>query len=215
MTMKRTTRANMVRMIEANPDWNVLDLGCGANGWTSANVYADIEDLSSVYKNKRFVQTDAVDTPFNDKEFDFVVATQIAEHVSEPKKLCNELSRIGHRGCIETPTPFFDNFVVGNSNPAPHGHLWWVTFDDVKNEMVFKPRFQIVDELATPSDTTILMPFFQDSMVTCLYWENAIENRKDEAIFSYEAGNSSPITKIDLRDKKIPQTIKRWRPSRY
>lgn len=214
MTTKRTTREHMIRQIENNPEWNVLELGSGTNGWLGADVYADIEDYTSAYKDNRFVQTDASSTPFENKEFDFVICTHVAEHVPDPEMFFNELTRIGHRGYLETPTPFFDNFVVGNSAPPPHGHLWWVTFDDVKNEMCFKPRFQIAEELATPADTTLLIPFFRDSMITSLYWEDSIEFRQDEAIFSYEAGNSNPVKEIDLRNKTIPSSMKRWLPAR-
>ena len=69
----------------------------------------------------------------------------------------------------------------------------------------------MVEELALPQDTSVLIPFFRDSMITSLYWEDTIEFRKDEAIFSYEAGNSDPVKCIDLRGKKVPKTA-RWKP---
>jgi|TARA_R110000744_G_scaffold99591_7_gene192138 SAM-dependent methyltransferase len=190
--IKRSNREHAFKMIRQNRDWNVLDLGCGTDGMKLANHYADIENYAPQYSANAFTQTDASDTPFRDKQFDFVFSLHIAEHVLQPVKFCKELTRISKRGFIEVPTPFFDNFVVGNSNPPPHGHVWWVTFDDSRGELVFKPRLHILRELATPADTTALIPFFRDSMVLELYWEDNIEMRVDESSYSYTPGNSSP-----------------------
>ena len=158
------------------------------------------------------MQTVADETPFKDKEFDFVVACHIAEHMTDPDKFFKELARISKRGYIEVPTPFFDNFAFGNSGPLPHGHAWWVTFDDVKNEVVFKPRHQVAKEMIHPWETTILIPFFRDSMITSLYWEDKIEFRIDGSIFAYEAGNGDPIKKYDLTGQEVPPS-RQWYPS--
>lgn len=208
---KRCSRAYALNLINENKEWNVLDLGAGTDGWKCANVYADIMDYSSSY-SKRFVQTQADDTPFEDKEFDFVASTHIAEHVPDPAKFFAELQRIAHRGYIETPLPFFCNAAQGNSNPPPHGHTWWVTFDDENQNLVFKPRLQIVEEFLLPQDTTFLIPFFSDSMVMGVYWEDTIAFEQREAIFSYEAGNSDAKKRINLSNKKIPENAKPWAP---
>jgi len=210
--IKRTTREYVLDLVKENKDWNVLDLGRGRDGIKLAGTYADIENYTSHYPNNRFVQTEASETPFEDKEFDFVFSLHIAEHVSDPHKFCKELTRISKRGLMEVPTPFFDNHVLGKSNTPPHGHVWWVTFDDIKNEVVFKPRLSIVEEMAIPADTTFLIPFFRDSMVLELYWENTIELRREESIFSYTAGNSDPTKVVDLRDKELPSNLRKWRP---
>jgi len=212
--IKRCTREYTINLISENKKWNVLDLGAGSDGWTCADVYADIEDCSSSY-TKRFVQTSADDTPFNDKEFDFVTTTHIAEHVPDPAKFIMELQRIAHRGYIEVPTPFFCNAAVGNSNPPPHGHVWWVTFDDDNQNLVFKPRLAVVEEFLLPQDTTFLIPFFRDSMVTGVYWEKTIEFELKKAIFTYTAGNSDSEKVFDLSDKEIPQNVKKWSPRRF
>ena len=209
-----STREHALNLVSQNPDWNVLDLGCGTDGIKVANVYADIEDQTQHYPGQRFVLTDGATTPFKDEEFDFIFSLHIAEHIKDPLSFCNELARIGKRGMIEVPTPFFDNLVVGNSNPPPHGHVWWVTFDNITKEIVFKPRLQVVAEMATPSDTTILLPFFRESMVTEMYWENTIELRQDESLFQYIAGNSDAPRIVDLRGKNIPSHVAPWRPKK-
>jgi len=196
--IKRCSREYVLNLIDSNPKWNVLDLGSGADGWTRADVYADIVDYAEKYPDKKFVRTLADETPFKDKEFDFVVATHLAEHVPDPPKFCKELARIGKRGYIEVPTPFFCNIVSGNSNPPPHGHVWWVTYDDDNDKLVFKPRLAVTKEFVTPPDTTLLIPFFSESMVTGIYFENEIELEVGKAIFTYHFGNSDGTVTYDF-----------------
>jgi SAM-dependent methyltransferase len=208
-----SSREYALGLVSNNPDWNVLDLGCGSDGIKLAKVYADIEDRKGDYPNNQFVQTEACNTPFRDKEFDFVFALHLVEHILNPADICLELMRIGKRGFIEVPTPFFDNFVLGNAKPPPHGHVSWVSFDNIKKEIVFKPRFQIVAESALPADTTFLLPFFRDSMITEIYWEDTIEFCVSEARFSFTAGNSDPPRDIDLRGKEVlASKIRPWKP---
>jgi SAM-dependent methyltransferase len=207
---KRRTRNYVHKLLEDNPDWNVLDTGCGSDGFLRANVYADITDQSDAYKDKRFVQTPADDTPFEDKEFDFVIATHVAEHVPDPVKFLAELVRISKRGYIEVPTPFFDNAASGNDNPPPHGHLWWVTFNDDEEYIDFKPRQKILSNpFLEAIDTTFLVPFFGDQMVTGIYWENEIRAKVSRPIFSYNAGDSAPEIILNYQDSKPPVV---WTP---
>jgi hypothetical protein len=50
--------------------------------------------------------------PFKDKAFDFVVASHILEHMSDPGKFLKELQRVGKAGYIETP-----NFIYERLHP--------------------------------------------------------------------------------------------------
>lgn len=119
--MKRTSRSHLLKILDEHPEWVILDIGCGKRAIDSATVCVDIYDHSSYYAdtNKHFVCSDACSTPFSDKEFDFVFASHIAEHVHTPNLFCAELQRIGKRGYIEVPTPLFDNLILNNHN----GHL--------------------------------------------------------------------------------------------
>jgi SAM-dependent methyltransferase len=49
------------------------------------------------------VMGDAQSMPFADDEFDYVIASHIAEHVDDPRRFCAELSRVAARGYVETP----------------------------------------------------------------------------------------------------------------
>lgn len=173
--IKLTTREHILNMIGKNPNWNVLDLGCGADGLRMAQVWADTVDHSDKYPPGTFFQTDACDTPFEDGGFDFVFSSHVAEHVPDPLAYCKELVRIAKRGYIEIPTPLFDNLVIGNFDPLPAGHVWWVTYDIIEEKIVFRPRCQVMHPFLTPADTTVIDPFFRNCMVTELYWDGSIE----------------------------------------
>ena len=43
----------MLKMVGDNPDWKILELGSGRDGWTCADTYCDIVDYKEYYKNKR------------------------------------------------------------------------------------------------------------------------------------------------------------------
>ena len=211
--INRTNRQAMYDLLEQHPEWNVVDLASSNAGWKYANVYTDVTDYSEYYKTKynnekRFIQCNVENTPFGDKEFDFVIASHILEHVDNPENFCKEMMRIGKRGYIEVPTPLWDNLVDG-PHFSKYGHKWWITFDDDINEMVFKPRIHILEEAINPANTTALSPFFEDVMVTRLYWEKEIPFREEELIFTYIAANSNPNRKLDLRNKEIPKF--RWK----
>jgi len=211
--IRRSSREYIINLINENPDWNVLDLASGADGFKVAKVFADIVDYKEYYPDNRFVQTEASETPFEDGEFDFVIATHIAEHVVDPIKFCKEMARISKRGYLETPLPFFDNIVLGNSNPLPHGHAWWVTFDDDRHGIVFKPRVSLVEEMITPFQNGSLAPFFNDSMVTRLYWESSFRIFMEDPVFSHIQGNSTSKTVIDLRGQDL-QKLYKWKLGR-
>lgn len=106
--------------VHIHPEWNVLDVGSGHRPNRRANVLLDNEVGETVHRsgkkaivpeNKKMVIGDALAMPFKDKEFDFVIASHIAEHVDDPERLCNELMRVGKRGYIETPGPLDELFL--------------------------------------------------------------------------------------------------------
>ena len=193
--IKRTHKWYIKELLdEKKNEWNILDLGCGAKSpWNQAQTYLDMNDYTKSYPGKRFVQGDAQETPFEDKEFDFVIASQIAEHAADPKKFIQELMRIGKRGYIEIPTHFCDNIVIGNDAHHP----WWVTFDDVLQHIIYIPKVRVLNELLWFREYNMMLPFFRDSLVIELYWEDSIEwvfgNQEFEVMGR----------KVDLKEQRI------------
>ena len=65
-----------------------------------ASVIADVQDLSNYYKEKKFIKINEKKLPFKDKEFDFVIASHVIEHVEDFEFFINELERISHQRVI-------------------------------------------------------------------------------------------------------------------
>lgn len=92
----------------------VLDVGSGGNPYPRANVLLDAyEDTPERYhlplmKDRPMVLGTAEQMPFRDHAFDFVIASHILEHTSEPERFISELTRVGKAGYIETPDGFFE-----------------------------------------------------------------------------------------------------------
>ena len=110
-----------------------MDIGCGYGANKYATTVSDILDLSNHYKDKSFVKITEKKLPFKDKEFDFVFASHVAEHVEDVSYFLNELSRVGKRGYIEVPTRLEDNLVFENKKH----HIWHLVFDDVNNQILY------------------------------------------------------------------------------
>ena len=172
--IKRTSKKYVEGLLNKNPDWKIVDLGGGSNAWSQANTILDIKDHSSLYPGKRFVQSDASKTPFEDKEFDFVIASHVTEHVDDMEVYMSELMRIGKRGYIEVPTPLFDNLVFGNFEE----HKWWLYFDDITSELLYTKKKTKLLEAWYPSQLKNLEPYFLDQMQMSFLWEDSIEYRK-------------------------------------
>lgn len=88
----------------------VLDIGSGGDPFPFATVLADKFINPSIHRSSKFKSDgkpvyvcDITNMPFDDKEFDYVVASHILEHVDDPIAACRELQRVGKAGYIESP----------------------------------------------------------------------------------------------------------------
>ena len=108
--------------------------------------------------------------PFEDGEFDFVIASHVIEHVNDFEFFIKELERISSKGYIELPTRLGDNLVFENKKD----HLWWFFYDDVENILVGSKKKQIIEPFLTVSIAKYLEEIFRDSLVIELLWENSI-----------------------------------------
>lgn len=93
----------------------VLDVGSGGRPYPRSDVLLDRltgaehrcgEDM--MIDGRAAVFGDAKKMPFKDKAFDFVIASHILEHISEPEVFIKELQRVGRAGYIETPNALFE-----------------------------------------------------------------------------------------------------------
>ena len=176
--LKRTSITLVNNILNKNINWNILDIGCGYKAHKNATVIADIKDFSNFYKDKKFVQIKEKKLPFKDKEFDFVIASHVIEHVDDFEFFIKELERISSKGYIELPSRLGDNLVFENRND----HIWWFCYDDTTNKLVASKKNQLIDPFITVSMAKIFEETFRESLVIELAWEEKIEYTVDNKI---------------------------------
>ena len=176
--LKRTSITLVNNILEKNLNWKILDIGCGYKAHKNASVIADIQDFSDFYKEKKFVQIQGKNLPFKDKEFDFVIASHVIEHVEDFEFFVKELERISSKGYIELPTRLGDNLVFENRND----HIWWFTYNDVNNQIIASKRNQLIDPFITVSMGKLFEKIFRESFVLELAWEEKIDYKIDNQI---------------------------------
>ena len=176
--LKRTSISLVNNILNKNINWNILDIGCGYKAHKNATVIADIKDFSNFYKNKKFVQIKEKKLPFKDKEFDFVIASHVIEHVDDFEFFIKELERISSKGYIELPSRLGDNLVFENRND----HIWWFCYDDTTNKLIASKKNQLIDPFITVSMAKLFEETFRESLVIELAWEEKIEYTVDNKI---------------------------------
>ena len=169
--IKRSSKQFINNLLEKNPNWKVLDIVCGYTAHNKATVICDIQDLSNFYKDKKFVKLNENVLPFENKEFDFVIASHVIEHVKDVKFFIKELERVSTKGYIELPTILEDNLVFENKKD----HLWHMEFDDIKNQLLVSKKIQYIEPMINVSSIKEFSKYFRQSLVLELYWENSIE----------------------------------------
>ncbi|WP_415289796.1 class I SAM-dependent methyltransferase [Candidatus Pelagibacter sp. Uisw_136] len=180
--IKRTSKKYINNLLQNNTTWNILDIGCGYNANKFAKVICDVQDLSNHYKDKKFIKLKEKKLPFKDKEFDFVVASHVMEHVEDVDFFIKELERVSKKGYIELPTMLEDNLVFENKKD----HLWHMDFDDVENKLLISKKVQYFEPVLTVSTIKKLNEVFRTSLVLELIWEdriNYIVNQSTEDTF--------------------------------
>ena len=169
--LKRTNINFVNETLKNNPDWKILDVGCGYRANKHATIIADIKDFTDFYKDKKFVKIEDKNFPFKDKEFDFVIASHVIEHVEDFEFFISELERISSKGYIELPTRLGDNLVFENKKD----HIWWFYFDDTKNKLIASKKNQILDSFITVSMAKLFEEIYRESFVIELAWEDKID----------------------------------------
>ena len=168
--IKRTSKKYIDNLLQNNSTWNILDIGCGYAASKFAKVICDVQDLSNHYQDKKFIRLTEKKLPFKDKEFDFVVASHVMEHVEDIVFFIKELERVSKKGYVELPTMLEDNLVFENKKD----HLWHMDFDDVENKLLISKKVQYFEPVITVSTIKKLNEVFRTSLVLELIWEDII-----------------------------------------
>ena len=198
--IRRSSKKSIDKILENNKSWKILDIGCGYSAHKNASVVCDIQDLSNVYKEKNFVKLKSNILPFRDKEFDFVIASHVIEHVKDVELFIKELQRVSSKGYIELPTILEDNLVFENKKD----HLWHMEFDDDKNQLIVSKKIQFLEPILTVSSAKKFLKYFRQSLVLELFWENSIEF----TIKKRELNNYEKFSRLSLLRKFLSKLLR-------
>ena len=198
--IRRSSKKFIDKLLENNKSWNILDIGCGYTAHKNANVVCDIQDLSHHYKDKKFYKLTSNILPFKDKEFDFVVASHVIEHVKDVNIFLKELQRVSSKGYIELPSILEDNLVFENKND----HLWHMEFDDDDKKLIISKKIQFLDPILTVSSAKTFLKYFRQSLVLELLWEDSIEFNIVEKNFN----ENEKISRISLIRKYFSKLLR-------
>ena len=168
--LKRTTKKFVEEYLSQKKNWKILDIGCGYTANKYSTHVADTQDFSNLYKDKKFTRIKEKKLPFADKEFNFIIASHVLEHVEDIEYFIKELERVANSGYIEVPTRLEDNLVDVNEK----AHIWWINFDDINNSLFITKRKQIIEPFLSVSTIQNLRKFFRDSLITEIFWESKI-----------------------------------------
>ena len=201
--LKRTSISSINQTLEANPNWNILDVGCGYTANKFAKTVSDVQDLTSFYKEKKFVRILDKKLPFKDNEFDFVIASHVIEHVEDFQFFITEIERVSKQGYIELPTRLGDNLVFENLND----HIWWFKYDDELKLLIASKKNQILEPFVSVSTAKKLEFIFRESLVIELLWENKIDYKIDGNL---EMKDQLQISFINLIKKYFSKITRRF-----
>ncbi len=98
----------------AAKDALVLEVGSGGSPYARANVLLDAYEATRerhwvpLVADRPTVLGFVENLPFRDGAFDFVIASHVLEHSSDPERFISELQRVARAGYIETPDAFME-----------------------------------------------------------------------------------------------------------
>ena len=123
-------------MIILNPEWKILDVGCGLRNIYYPNVVN--------YEICSYDTTDVVGVgeslPFKDNSFDLVISSAVLERVIDPFKCSKEIQRVtAIGGKIWCAVPFLQPY-----HGYPH-HYYNMTFQGLTNLFSQKCEVQLLD----------------------------------------------------------------------
>lgn len=159
----------------------VLEVGSGGSPYFRSNVLIDAYENTrerhwvSLTADRPTIIGNGENLPFKDKAFDFVIASHVLEHSSDPERFLKELQRVSWAGYIETPDAFMERI-----NPY-WDHRLEVTIKD--NELLIKKKkdwiqdFEIVElyeNHAKKLFTKKIIPMNPFLFHVRFYWKNKI-----------------------------------------
>jgi uncharacterized protein YbaR (Trm112 family)/SAM-dependent methyltransferase len=199
----------------------VLEVGAGGNPYPRANVMLDAMEFTieridqTLIKDRPLVLGLCEELPFKDKSFDFIVASHVLEHTSDPERFLNELMRVGKAGYIETPEGWFEKMCAFTY------HRLEVSANKEKLFIRKKPSWK-PDEIATLWDVKLAN---SKPLLNCLrinpdlnhlrfYWKDHIDyeiaNPETNAEWSYPEEASVNSQARMTSNLSFMQRVREW-----
>lgn len=160
----------------------VLEVGSGGNPYARANVLLDgYEDTrqrhwAPLVADRPTVLGFVERLPFRDKAFDFVIASHVLEHSTQPELFLGELQRVARAGYIEVPDAFMERInpyrdhrleiAVRENRLVIRKKRWWIE-DPVVVELY--------EHSAKPIVTRQLIPRHPFAFHVRYYWRDKID----------------------------------------
>jgi SAM-dependent methyltransferase len=164
------------------PNALVLEVGSGGNPYARANVLLDAYEhtrerhWAPLVSDRPTVLGFVEDLPFRDGAFDFVIASHVLEHSSDPARFLSELQRVASAGYIEVPDAFMERV-----NPYKD-HRLEITVREGRLLLRKKPAWQLDPQLVELYEhrvkhcmTRELMPGHPFDFHVRYYWSKRID----------------------------------------
>lgn len=181
------------RIADGVPDGaTVLEIGPGATPFPRATAFVDFADVPAYAKRPVYkIDLTSERLPFDDKSFDFIYCRHVLEDSWNPFAICAEMSRVGRRGYIETPSPIAE-LCRGVDGDAPayrgyHHHRFIIWPDG--SQLKFVSKYPLVEYLGAPDAKLAGMlrsgPKYWN---TYFPWEGSIDMRHIQSPRDFNAG---------------------------
>ncbi|OGS68274.1 MAG: hypothetical protein A2522_05520 [Gallionellales bacterium RIFOXYD12_FULL_53_10] len=203
----------------------VLEVGSGGNPYFRSNVLVDAYESTGerhwvpLTTDRPTVLAFVENLPFKDKSFDFVIASHVLEHSTDPERFLQELQRVAKAGYIEVPDAFMERV-----NPYPD-HRLEITVRNGKLIIRKKTAWQVDSELVELYEDRVkkiitrdVIPNHPFEFHVRYYWSDKIDYQivnPDEVIHEFLAEqpntrllqNSTWRSKVQARVLKLIRKI--------
>ncbi|MBF0583314.1 MAG: class I SAM-dependent methyltransferase [Magnetococcales bacterium] len=182
----------------------VLEVGSGGNPYARSNLLLDAYETSGerywvpLVMDRPTVLGLVENLPFRDKAFDFVIASHVLEHSSDPARFLEELQRVAKAGYIEVPDAFYERInphrfhkleiTLRNETLLIRKKVAWVSDPDLTE--LYEHRLKPLLTTARFPLTGRAIPRHPFAFHVRYYWQDKIQfvvlNPEDDASWEYQ-----------------------------
>jgi len=190
----------------------VLDVGPGHSPLPWATSSVDFVDVPGAVNQVKCDLTKEP-LPFPDKSFDFVYCRHLLEDSWNPFPICEEMSRVGRAGYVETPSPVAEMCRgVDGSSPAYRGyhHHRFIIWEHM-GELRFISKYPLVEYLSF-NDASLVAALRQGPKYWNTYylWTDRINVKHRQSPLDFDVGRDYGMVLSDAINKSVDATNAFW-----